>query len=206
MGMKQNYNFEALRKNLTDMMIEAQLKLGFAKDSVGLYYPLDSLNRLLVEETPESGVSAGLSVNEMEQVLKEFAVYAEDTLGKVECSHRKDRFCIRIPEEGAAYAKTQAENNGFLREFIDKIGGHHCDLEDLLAIFSKYSDHVEWEKMDGGEFDDLIYFKDGIPDDYRYCVTFEGGHATYHRFTPKDYEAFHFERADSEAATPSEQS
>jgi hypothetical protein len=43
-----------------------------------------------------------------------------------------------------------------------------------------------------GEFDYLVYFEDGVPDDYRYCITDEGCHLIYHRFTPEDYEDFQF--------------
>lgn len=38
------------------------------------------------------------------------------------------------------------------------------------------------------EFDYLIYFADGKPDAYRYCIHFEDEHAIYHRFTAKEYE------------------
>lgn len=78
-------------------------------------------------------------------------------------------------------------DGGFLREFIAKIGGHGCTIEELLAIFKKYSGHVHFEKMSNGEFDYLIYFEDGKPDSYRYCITDEGCYMIYHRFTPEDY-------------------
>ena len=38
----------------------------------------------------------------------------------------------------------------------------------------------------------LVYFEDGIPDDYRYCLSLEGEHMIYHKFTPEDYEDFGF--------------
>lgn len=49
------------------------------------------------------------------------------------------------------------------------------------------------EKVSHGEFDYLVYFEKGEPDDFRYCITDEGGHFIYHRFTVADYEDFYFE-------------
>ena len=40
-------NREKLLKNMTDQVKEAQLKLGYAKETVRLYYPVDSLIRSL---------------------------------------------------------------------------------------------------------------------------------------------------------------
>ena len=41
--------------------------------------------------------------------------------------------------------------------------------------------------MNSEDFDYVVYFQDGMPDDYRYCIKFEGCCVIYHRFTPKDY-------------------
>lgn len=40
-------NREKLLKNMTDQVKEAQLKLGYAKETVRLYYPVDSLNTII---------------------------------------------------------------------------------------------------------------------------------------------------------------
>ena len=64
--------------------------------------------------------------------------------------------------------------------------------KDLKQVFEKYSKQVHLERMKDCEFDYLIYFENGEPDSYRYCITEEMCHLTYHRFTEADYEAFHF--------------
>ena len=51
---------------------------------------------------------------------------------------------------------------------------------------------LNMEKTTGTGFDYLVYFEDGIPDDYRYCLSLEGEHMIYHKFTPEDYEDFGF--------------
>ena len=40
-------NRERLIKNMTDQVKEAQLKLGYAPETVRLYYPVASLNEIL---------------------------------------------------------------------------------------------------------------------------------------------------------------
>ena len=43
---------EALIQNMTDQIKEAQLKLGYARETMRLYYPLSSLNAMLeIQET-----------------------------------------------------------------------------------------------------------------------------------------------------------
>lgn len=181
--MKQNLDFESLEKNLIDVIVESHIKLGYTKSSMGVYYPLESLNRLLDSE---------LSSADMEKALQSFCGFAEARLGNVSYSQDNNRFCILIPAEGVEYVHEKIKDTGFLREFIEGIQCHNCTIEDILKIFSHYSEHVKCEKLDNGEFDYLLYFEDGVPDTYRYCVKFEGGHITYHRFTQKDYKALGF--------------
>ena len=57
-----------------------------------------------------------------------------------------------------------------------------------MKVFQQYSSHVILEKMADMDFDYLIYFADGQPDSYRYCLTKEGHHLIYHRYTKEDYE------------------
>jgi hypothetical protein len=45
--------------------------------------------------------------------------------------------------------------------------------------------------MTGEDFDYLVYFEDGRPDAFRYCLTQEGHHIIYHRFTADDYNDFY---------------
>ena len=176
-------NYELLKKNIIDTITEFQIKLGYEENSMGLYYPLESLNRLLETD---------LSTKEMQEELTKFSNWAKETLGSVECTHEKTRFRLTIPKEGVAFVYQNFGDNNFLREFIQGTRKSNCSIDDIVDIFKKYSDKIVCEKMDNDEFDYLIYFEDGIPDDYRYCLEFEFGYAEYHRFTPKDYEAFGF--------------
>lgn len=176
-------NFDALRQNVVDVVEEGQIKLGYRSETVRLYYPLASLCAFVGE---------AMDAERMGRALHVFARENRDTLGDVEITCRGDRFCIAVPPQGVAYIHEHTDPNGFLTAFVRAIGRHGCILEDLLEQFRRYSDHVHVEALHNGEFDYLIYFEDGRPDAYRYCVTDEGCHMTYHRFTREDYEAFGF--------------
>ena len=69
---------DRLVKNICDQIKEAQIKLGYAKETVRLYYPLDSLNALLKLNITD--------INEMQEVLKEHFSVAHDKLGEVKVS------------------------------------------------------------------------------------------------------------------------
>lgn len=177
--MEQHMNFNRLEYNIVEMLKEEQIKLGYQRETVRLYYPLSSVCRFL-------GVN--LSADEMQKELAHFSDAVKERLGNVVIDHKKDRFCFMIPPEGAEYVRGQIRDDEFLVGFIEAIRKHGCTIEDLMRIFLKYSDHVRCEKREGEDFDYLIYFEDGKPDDFRYCITDEGIHLIYHRFSPEDFE------------------
>ncbi len=170
--------FEKLKKNIIDVIEEEQIKLGFQEETIRLYYPLQSLNLFLETE---------YSVEEMHKALEEFTRQEKERLGRIEISEKGERFCIKLPKETAIYVHEKIPKNEFLCDFIALISQHETKIEDILACFQNYSDKLHFEKVQNGEFDYLIYFEDGIPDDYRYCITDEGVHMIYHRYTKEDY-------------------
>lgn len=173
-------NFPLLKKNLIDVIKESQIKIGFTKNDVALYYPLNALNNIL---------ESNFSKEEMMEVLNKFTSYAADELGKINFSFGDERFCIKIPAEGVEYVHTKIETPMHLKEFIDYISQHKGTIEGIVDIFKKYSDNVVCKEYpDNDEFNYLVYFGNGSPDDYRYCINIEFGHITYHRFTPNDFD------------------
>lgn len=173
---------EALYNNIVDVIEEGQIKLGYRRETIRLYYPLASLCAFAGEQ---------MDARQMEEALARFAAAHRDTLGDVEISRKGERFCIAVPPEGAQYVHGRTDASGFLTAFIRAIERHGTTMEELLALFRQYGE-VHVEALHNGEFDYLLYFEDGVPDDYRYCITDEGCHLTYHRFTRADYEAFGF--------------
>ena len=179
--ISSNMDFLRLKNNITDAIKEEQLKLGYRSETVRLYYPLSSLNRFL---------DTALRAEEMAEAMALFCDSVADEWGPVESTYRGERFCIKIPPKGVDEIHEHMDDSEFICAFIRLIQNHGCTIEELIDLFHQYSDHVHVEKRDDGEFDWLVYFEDGIPDDYRYCLTDEGCHIIYHRFTPDDYKEF----------------
>jgi len=71
----------------------------------------------------------------------------------------------------------------FLVELVETFSKHGITMDDVVAVFRKYSDRVHAEEADSDEFDMMVWFEDGKPDPYVYCLADEMGHVTYHRMT-----------------------
>ncbi|MBP3380014.1 MAG: DUF3877 family protein [Ruminococcus sp.] len=173
-------NFSRLEKNLTDNIKEAQLKLGFDNRPMSLNYMQTSLDHLL-----------GCPCNR--QALDGFADFVSSRLGGISYRKIKDGVCITVPEEGTGYVNNLDEGYGFLTELVEKVRSHGISLEEVIAVFRKYSDNVVTADGNGEDFDLLVYFADQSPDEYLYCLTAEpcmdgGCHVIYHRFIREDYE------------------
>lgn len=174
-------NFENLMKNLSDVIVEEQLKLGYRRETVWLYYPPASLQRLLGVEGERA---------HLEEALHGFCAEARGTLGEVTAvmDAQGGRYCLAVPPQGVQYIHENMGEAPFIAELIRLIERADCTLDDVLSLFQSRSQRVHVERTAGREFDVLVYFEDGVPDSFRYCFTQEGGHVRYHRFTPEDYE------------------
>jgi sugar phosphate isomerase/epimerase len=175
-------DFSQLEQNICDVIKEEQIKLGYRREVVRLYYPLTSLNRFL---------HAGFGIGEMQEALAQFCGTVEAKLGKIEVSNEGERFCFCFPPEASEYIYENTPKSGFLYDFIGTVAKHGVTMEEVIALFHRYSDHVHVEQMTGEDFDYLVYFEDGQPDAFRYCLTQEGHHIIYHRFTVADYNDFY---------------
>ena len=175
---KKYMKFDLLEKNIIDVLEEEQVKLGYIDETACLYYPLQSLNRFLGTECTSE---------EMESLLGEFISEKKEQFGEIQISEKKDRFCFLIPPEGAAYIHEHMSRNPFLHALVDAISVHGISFEDVFEVFRRFSDHVCIEKMDDEDYDYLVYFEDEDPDGFYYCLTDEGGHIIYHRYTKEDY-------------------
>ncbi len=171
-------NSERFEKNLIDNIKEAQLKLGYDNRPMSLNYMTASLKNLLGTDVTDD-------------VLSKFSEYVSPKLGILSFHPIKGGICITIPTEGTAYVNSLSGYD-FIAELIKKVSGH-VSLEEVTAVFRKYSDNVVIEESSSEEFDLLAYFPDKSPDEYFYCLAAEpcisgGCHAMYHRFIREDYE------------------
>lgn len=176
-------NTDKLIGNIADQMIEAQIKLGYARETVRFYYPLASINALL--DTNAQTPSQLCALVEKEAAL------ADSKLGKLTFRVHEGRVEISVPPEGAEYVYRKLPKPAFLVDLITLFRTHHaCTLNEIKCVFEKYSEDYVCEKMpEGSDFDYVVHFNDVGIDPYYFCVKKEMGHTIYHRFTKEDYEA-----------------
>ena len=173
--------FKRLEKNLIDIIKEEQAKLGFRKEEIRLYYPLISLNHFF---------EADDDVDEMQTRLEQFPEEVKKKLGDICVTHKKDRFCLHIPEQGSVYVHEHEKPDEFIRELVELVGRHGCTMQEIRELFCKHSSHVECQKIENGEFDWMFRFAEDEEDPYYYCFKDEGIHIIYHRLLPEDYSEF----------------
>lgn len=189
------YNYDNLQRSLIDVIKEEQAKLGYYREDIRLYYPLSSLNHFFgtnVEADEMQRILDGTGEQDHTPIAAGMNEALSDKLGMVEVSHRGDRFCFHIPPEGVEYVHENTTENEFIRELVQLVAKHGCTIDQVYKLFQAHSDHVGREKMNNGEFDERIWFKNDVDDPYFYCFKQEGEHMIYHRFLPEDYEDFEF--------------
>ena len=175
--------YKRLEQSLIDIVKEEQAKLGYRKEDVRLYYPLSTLNHFFDTED---------TVEEMAERLTHLPEDMKARLGEIAVTHKKDRFCFHIPEQGSEYVHEHTAENEFIKELVEIVGKHGCKMEDIIALFKQHDKNVFVEEIYNGEFDYLIRFSEENEDPYYYCFHDEGCHIIYHRFLPEDYEDFGF--------------
>ena len=175
--------YKRLERSLIDIVKEEQAKLGYRKEEVRLYYPLSTLNHFF---------DASDTVEAMTERLTRLPEDMKERLGEIVVTHKKDRFCFHIPEQGSEYVHVHTADNEFIKELIELVREHGCTKEKILELFARHSANIITEEMNNGEFDFYVRFPEGSEDRYYYCFKDEGCHIIYHRFLPEDYVDFEF--------------
>lgn len=175
--------YHRLENSIIDVIKEEQAKLGYRKEEIRLYYPLSSLDHFFETEA---------DAEEMKKILTGFGAYTKEKLGNILVSHKGDRFCFHIPEQGTEYVHEHMKPNEFIRELVELVGKHGCTMQQVKDLFLSKEKQVQMEPMDNGEFDLMIRFEGDGEDPYYYCFKDEGCHIIYHRFLPEDYADFGF--------------
>ena len=173
---------ERLIENVIDQIKEAQIKLGYAKETMRLYYPALSLSRLL---------NAGIEDDrELFKALEHDSAFDHTRLGKLTFALHETRIEVSVMPEGVEYVHRNIEASSFLVELIRLFQNvHGCSLDEIRRLFEKYDKEYICDKMpEGMDFDYVLYFKNKKIDKYYYYIKMEMGHTIYHRFTEADYQ------------------
>ncbi len=157
-----------LEKHITDTIREWQVKIGYEGGTMKLYYPVESLRRSLsLDETED-----------LDAALAAFCKEVQPRLGTLAISAVKDRYCMKIPEEGCSYIERKIPVP---------------ELEQVRNCFSSYAEKmhttVEENASEEHEMGHVFSFSDPSVDEYCYCVEENEFGLTYHRFSREDYEA-----------------
>ena len=171
-------DYKELEKNVCYVIKEQHVKLGYSENARWLYYPLSALNHLLGTE---------LDIPGMEEALKGFFDYAEERLGPGSVTYKGERFCLHMDPKASKYVHECVPDEPFLNDLVDALA-HHASMDEVVEVFRKHSDKVHVEAADNEEFDMLVYFEDGEPDPFVYCLADEMGHITYHRMIMSELE------------------
>lgn len=164
-----------LYNNILDNIKEAHIKLGYSSVAMSFNYQMSSLRHLVNSE-------------DVGKALDELRDYALATLGEISYVFKETQVRITVPAAGVMYVAENVAEKPHLRELIDLVKGPGVTLQQIQQVFAKYSDQVICKPTDESGMDYVLWFADGIPDDYRYCICLDGLGATYHRLSKKDFE------------------
>lgn len=172
---------EKLEHTLIDIIQEQQIKLGYVKESIRLYFPESSIQYLLNQSQHVIG-------DDLDKKLKEALINLSPHLGNIKFNSKEGRYALIIPVEASTFVYNHIAENLFLEELIQLFSSHQVSLEQVKKLFEKYDPDYVCKKEDGIEFDYLFYFVNYEEDKYYYCVKFDEGHCSYHRFNAHDIE------------------
>lgn len=175
-------NIDRFIENIVEQIKEVQLKLGYAKEVIRLFFPVQSLCSLLQVQYKNG--------EEMLTALEQEKGFSETELGTIRFSLCKnDRIEVCIAPEGADYVHDNVTNPPFLASIIDLFKSKHdLTIEEICDCFEQFNDAYVCEKMEPGtDFDYVLYFAEHKPDSWYYCIRTEMGHTIYHRFSEEDY-------------------
>lgn len=169
------------RQAIMDSIYEQQIKLGYAKETLRLYFPESSLGYLLGLEDAER-----INKEVIESELTKTLLTMEPDFGEMHFQVKKGRYAIILPPKAGEYVKDNGPKNEFLEALIQLFQSHTVDFEQVKALFAKYDKDYVCSPEDGIEFDYLLHFVNYKEDTYYYCVKFDVGHGSYHRFNAHD--------------------
>ncbi|MFR3118913.1 MAG: DUF3877 family protein [[Clostridium] symbiosum] len=161
------------------------MKIGSLDESIGLYYPAESLKSLL-------GLEQSATRRQLDGALEKFCREVYPQLGETAFSCQGERYCIEIPEKGCAYIAEEIPEPEFLKNFLSAISDGEHSLERVRRCFSdfadKYGESYREEDREAEGMGCVFCFENDDFEPYVYCVESDEFGLTYHRFTREDYE------------------
>jgi hypothetical protein len=179
--MEWIYDYTHLEKNISDMIFEGLIKIGYVdKQRISVYYDLGLLSYLLGVEM--------LAFEQWRECFSGFKAFTADRLIGLEIKRQGHRFEFSVSGEGVDYIYKNNKSRKFLKELIAVLNRTDCTLEQITDVFQKVSEDIVIEKASHPEFQYVIYFKDKEIDEFKYCISFDEMGHYYHRLLDYDFE------------------
>lgn len=176
---------ENLKRHIYDTVKEWQMKIGSLDESIGLYYPAESLKSLL-------GLEQSATRRQLDGALEKFCREVYPQLGETAFSCQGERYCIEIPEKGCAYIAEEIPEPEFLKNFLSAISDGEHSLERVRRCFSDFADKYgeSYREEDGKRkvWDVCSALRMMILSLMFIVWNQDEFGLTYHRFTREDYE------------------
>lgn len=173
-----------LEKHIIDTIKEWHLKIGYQKENIRLYFPLESVKSFLNIDAEEKSSAESLC-----DIVQSYLLEKMSMMGSVKVSQQENRFCIEISKELNEYIAKHIEPSEFLQKFLKVLSSGH--IEEVRKLFQDYAEQKQGhyvEEPHEGEGGIAFSFQEERIDPYVYCVEQDDFGLTYHRFVKKEYE------------------
>lgn len=177
----ENYNFTHLEKNISDMIFEGMVKIGYMEGkSVSVFYDPGLVCYLL--DTGE------MEETSLQNCMVEFAEFVKPHFHDLKVKFEAGRYEFAVPKEGVKYIYENNTSREFLKKLVQVLQGPACGLEEIIDVFREVSEHITVEEIQHSEFQYVITFQDKHIDEFHYCFTFDEMGHYYHRLLDYDFE------------------
>lgn len=166
-----------LKTNICDAVKECEIKLGYRKEAINLYYPESALLELL--ETDQ---------DTLPEKIADFCHSVEKEMGNVTIAETQEtgRYCVSVSAEGVEYVHRNVIASPFMIAFVQEIHKPGMKKEDIVDLFYEFSRDVVVERVEEKEW--AVYFRDVNVDAYVYYMEEDDFGMQYHRFTRKTFD------------------
>lgn len=118
--------YSKLERNLIDLMKKNRQSSAIVR-RLSDCTTVSSLNHLFEAED---------SVDAMQERLIHFPEDMTAKLGMLTVTHKGDRFCFRIPEEGSEYVHEHMGANEFIKELVEMLWQHDTTMEQIVRYLT----------------------------------------------------------------------
>ena len=180
-----------LWQDITAQIQEAQVKLGYARETMRFYYPVESLAAICGTAFGDAAGACRVLTDAFQDYRLTSADDTADPAGSAPpLSFRPHAGGVEVTAAAqvAEYVRDNIPASAFLKELIIFFAeNHHASIGQIMDLFSRHSEAACIRMREESGFSYALYFLDEEIDPHVYCIGMEMGHTIYHRFSRPDY-------------------